>query len=101
KTQAKSDIRKYKKITSRLTILIDLNKGLKSRSKMRLFVYKYIFKRLKTKEEWVFFESFQGKSYSDNPKYIYQYLNNENLNYKYIWSMDERSNDIPFRSEEH
>lgn len=97
KTLAKGDIRKYKKLSSRLTLLRDLNKGLKSRSKMRLFVYKYIFKRLKTKEEWVFFESFQGKSYSDNPKYIYQYLNNENLNYKYIWSMDERSNDIPFK----
>ncbi|MFV0288612.1 MAG: CDP-glycerol glycerophosphotransferase family protein [Mycoplasmatales bacterium] len=34
----------------------------------------------------IFFESFLGKDYSDNPKYIYEYLLNNNYQYKYVWS---------------
>nr|WP_249226037.1 CDP-glycerol glycerophosphotransferase family protein [Oceanobacillus jordanicus] len=50
--------------------------------------------RLPIKENVVFFESFLGKSYSDSPKYIYEYLLNNNLGYKCVWSVRE-TKDIP------
>src|SRR5699024_4614025 len=81
----------------RLTFLRDLNKGIKSRAKMRLFIYKYVFKKLKPKSHWIFFESFQGKGYSDNPKYIYEYMNSQGYKFKYIWSMLQSTN-IPFKN---
>ena len=33
-----------------------------------------IFKKMPLRRDWVFIESFFGKSYSDSPKYLYEYL---------------------------
>jgi len=96
-TLAKGNIHKFKRLFKRLTFLRDLNKGIKSRAKMRLFIYKYVFKKLKPKSHWIFFESFQGKGYSDNPKYIYEYMNSQGYKFKYIWSMLQSTN-IPFKN---
>lgn len=35
----------------------------------------------------IFFESFHGKQYSDNPRAIYEYLQNQETNYTMIWSV--------------
>src|SRR5699024_3706891 len=35
-----------------------------------------------------------GKSYSDNPKYIYEYMIKNDMKYKYVWSLNEKK-DIP------
>lgn len=57
---------------------------------------KLIFRRLPVKTNWVLFESFGGKSYSDNCKYIYEYMLNKYGNdYKYIWVMRDNSVSIP------
>lgn len=57
---------------------------------------KIIFRRLPVKKNWVLFESFGGKSYSDNCKYIYEYmLKNYGSEYKYIWVMRDHNIDIP------
>lgn len=57
---------------------------------------KLIFRRLPVKKNWVLFESFGGKSYSDNCKYIYEYmLKNYGNDYKYIWVMRDNSLSIP------
>lgn len=57
---------------------------------------KLIFRRLPVKKNWVLFESFGGKSYSDNCKYIYEYmLKNYSNDYKYIWVMRDHSIAIP------
>ena len=48
------------------------------------------------KDNWVVFESFGGKSYSDNCKYIYEYmLNKYGDTYKYIWVMRDPKGVIP------
>ena len=41
------------------------------------------------------FMSFFGKSYSDNPRAIYEEMLNENIDMKYIWLMKEDSVKIP------
>lgn len=38
-------------------------------------------------QEKVFFESFLGRSYSDSPKVMYEYLRDNNYNYKFVWSL--------------
>ncbi|WP_233713452.1 CDP-glycerol glycerophosphotransferase family protein [Lederbergia citri] len=38
----------------------------------------------------VVFESFLGKQYSDNPRAIFEYLQNQNYPYKLYWSIDKK-----------
>ncbi|WP_088052314.1 bifunctional glycosyltransferase/CDP-glycerol:glycerophosphate glycerophosphotransferase [Virgibacillus dakarensis] len=90
----KGDIDKYKKINSRHQWLRELKGGLKGRRRFYRFLYNRLFIKLPIKQEWVFFESFLGKSYSDNSKYIYEYMINNNMKFKYIWSLNEKK-DIP------
>nr|WP_279380761.1 CDP-glycerol glycerophosphotransferase family protein [Mobilitalea sibirica] len=48
------------------------------------------------KENWVICESFFGKSYSDSPKYIYEYLcKNYPGKYRFIWVVNKRTK-IPY-----
>ncbi len=56
------------------------------------FLDKYIFQKMPTKENWVCVESFFGKSYSDSPKYLYEYLyDTYGDKYRYIWCLNERA----------
>ena len=38
------------------------------------------------KDNYFFFESFNGKGYNDNPQYISEYLSNRHKQYRQIWS---------------
>lgn len=59
------------------------------------FLDKHFFKKMSTKENWVFVESFFGKSYSDSPKYLYEYLYDTYGNkYRYIWCLNERAKEM-------
>ncbi len=51
----------------------------------------HIFSKLSLKENWIVFESFYGRNCSGQPKYIYQYLQ-ENYpgKFKCIWVVDRR-----------
>lgn len=50
----------------------------------------HFFSKLPFKKNWVVFESFMGRSYSGNPKYIYQYMQKHYGNkYKYIWLLND------------
>ncbi len=56
------------------------------------FLDKYFFQKMPTKENWVFVESFFGKSYSDSPKYLYEYLyDTYGDKYRYIWCLNKRA----------
>lgn len=48
-----------------------------------------IFSLFPIKKQQVFFESFLGRSYSDSPKALHQYMLEQKLDYKYIWSLKE------------
>lgn len=59
-------------------------------------ISKYIFERFSQQDQWVVFESFFGKQYSDSPKYIYEYLlKNYGDQYKFIWIINDKSMKIP------
>lgn len=55
----------------------------------------FIFKKLPVKKNWILFESFFGKSYSDSPKYLYEYLQNTyGDEYRYIWILNGKSESL-------
>lgn len=55
----------------------------------------YVFSKMKQKDNWIVFESFVGRNYSGQPKYIYQYLQkNYGNKYKYIWVVNDKTLDI-------
>ena len=59
-------------------------------------IEKYLFRRLPMRCNWIVFESFLGKNYSDSCKYIYQYLQKEyGGKYRYIWVINDKKTDIP------
>ncbi|HKL79998.1 MAG TPA: CDP-glycerol glycerophosphotransferase family protein [Mobilitalea sp.] len=75
-----------------------LKKILKNRRALSKFLYTQTFIKKPMKENWILFESFFGKSYSDSPKYVYEYLaKNYPGKYKFIWVIDKRSTKIPFK----
>jgi len=60
------------------------------------YLYHKIFSKMPIRENWVLCEAFFGKSYSDSPKYIYEYLNkNYPGKYRFIWVVNQRTK-IPF-----
>jgi CDP-glycerol glycerophosphotransferase len=62
------------------------------------FLYIHWFVRRPVKKNWVLFESFFGKNYSDSPKYIYEYLaKNYGDKYKFIWVIDKKGTKIPYK----
>lgn len=88
------NINKYKKISARHHLLRDIRNGIKTKRKLKILIYKRLFIKSKMKKELIFFESFQGKSYSDSPKYIYEHMIKNNMEYKYVWCINEKQ-DIP------
>lgn len=51
-------------------------------------IFNHVCERQPINKKMVFFESFLGKSYSGNPKYIYEYLieNGYDKEYQFVWS---------------
>lgn len=57
---------------------------------------RFLFRRMSMKDNWIIFESFLGKNYSDSCKYIYEYLyENYGSDYRYIWVVNNKQTDIP------
>jgi CDP-glycerol glycerophosphotransferase len=62
----------------------------------RYFYYNFFTKK-PVLEDTVLFESFFGKSYSDSPKYIYEYLREHYPNkYRFVWSVDSKKVKVPY-----
>lgn len=54
-----------------------------------------IFRRMPLRKDWILFESFFGRSYSDSPKYLYEYLQKTyGSRYRYIWVMNKSSHEL-------
>ena len=79
----------FKKLNSFHGFLRDLKRSAGTKRKRKEFFYKRLFKNMNVKDNLVVFESFQGKSYSDSPKYIYQYMLENKDNYKFVWVMNQ------------
>lgn len=75
-----------------------LKKITKDRKAFAKFLYVHNFLKQPMKENWILFESFFGKNYSDSPKYVYEYLaKNYPGQYKFIWVIDKKNTKIPYK----
>jgi len=88
--------------TNRAKRLSNIKKRIKAFIKKPIFLYrmieKYIFRRMSMKDNWIVFESFLGKNYSDSCKYIYKYLAcTRGPAYRYIWVVNDKNTRIPGR----
>lgn len=83
--------------TTRLAF-IKIKKVKKNKRLIAYYLYNKLFTRMPVKDNYVILESFFGKSYSDSPKYIYEYLSKNYPNkYKYIWVLNKKTK-IPYKS---
>lgn len=63
----------------------------RSRAALKKFVYRMVFTKMKLMENTVLLESFFGKSYSDSPKYLFEYLNEHYPGkYKFVWILNSK-----------
>lgn len=70
---------------------------LKNRRVLYRYLYLKQFSKLPIKENWVMFESFFGRQYSDSPRSIYEYMaQNNDKNYRFIWTIEDKKTDIPY-----
>lgn len=84
-------INNFRKLSNFNHFLRDIKNGITSRKGRKELFYKRVFNNLDIKDNLVLFESFQGKAYSDSPKYIYEYMLKNKSNYKFVWVMNEPS----------
>lgn len=67
----------------------------KNSQQRKIMIYQSFLKKFSLKENVIFYESFLGRSYSDSPKYIYKYINDQYKGkYKQVWSFDGERNDL-------
>ncbi|GAA5415811.1 teichoic acid poly(glycerol phosphate) polymerase [Paraliobacillus ryukyuensis] len=90
-----NNINKFKRINRQHHRLRNIRKATKSKKSLFLQLYRSFFVKSKMNDKLVVFESFLGKNYSDNPKYIYEYMLNNHMDYKYVWVFNETGKNIP------
>jgi CDP-glycerol glycerophosphotransferase len=90
----KNNLDKFYKYNLRQQRLKLIFKAISSRKNLYFRIYKTIFINMSVKNI-VLFSSFSGKGFSDNPKYIYNYMINNNYNYTYVWIVDNKNIKIP------
>lgn len=67
------------------------------RAALKRFLYEKVFSKMKLMQDAVMLESFFGKSYSDSPRYIFEYLNRMYPGrYKYVWVNDGTKHELPY-----
>lgn len=98
KALIRQDLKKSIRIVKIHLGFIKLKKILRSKSELGKFLYIHVFLKKPMMQNWILFESFFGKNYSDSPKYIYEYISaNMPGKYKCIWVIDKKGSKIPFR----
>ena len=90
------DVTGSTKMAKRSLVRKNLRAMWKKKKERLSFMHRNVFSRLPLKEDVIVFESFFGRSYSDNPKYIYEYIQRQYPGkYKCVWSVKGRF-DVPY-----
>lgn len=90
-----NDFAKMQKKSLRVLFFRKIKKMFQDKKIMNKTLTLYVFNKMKTKNNWIVFESFMGRNCSGQPKYIYKYLQeNYGNKYKYIWVVDRKGVEI-------
>ena len=64
---------------------------IKELNRFPTFIYQKILNKRKINENKIIFESFSGNFYSDNPKYLYEYLyEHYSDNFEFVWVINDK-----------
>lgn len=97
----KKDVKKSIRIVKLHLGVRKMKRILKNKKTFAKFLYEHTFIHKPLLEDCILFESFFGKSYSDSPKYIYEYLaQNHPGRYKFVWVIDKKNTRIPYQHKE-
>lgn len=97
KATKKQDAKKVLKIVRNKLAFKKLKRVFKKKTVLCKSCYVHLFYKKPVKQNYVMFESFLGRSYSDSPKYVYEYLQkNYPGQYKCIWVLRDKNKDIPY-----
>lgn len=73
----------------------DFKNAIKGFTRLKRYIYKKFFIKRPMKDNYIIFESFLGKNYSDSPRNIYEYIVENNLDYQCIWVFNDKNRKIP------
>ncbi|MBV7505708.1 bifunctional glycosyltransferase family 2 protein/CDP-glycerol:glycerophosphate glycerophosphotransferase [Bacillus sp. sid0103] len=73
----------------------DFKNAIKGFTRLKRYIYNKFFLRFPMKENYIIFESFLGKNYSDSPRNIYEYIMENKLDYQCIWVFNDKNRKIP------
>ncbi|MFD2044503.1 CDP-glycerol glycerophosphotransferase family protein [Ornithinibacillus salinisoli] len=90
KVLQQGNIAKYKKVNLFHHRKRKIKSAFRSKRRFLLQMYRMVILKLPLQENTIVFESFLGKSYSDSPKYIYEYMIDNKMNFKYVWIFNEK-----------
>lgn len=97
KALMKGDLKKSQRLVNWNLGKKKFKKIITNKRALAKFLYIHSFLKKPMMENWVICESFFGKSYSDSPKYIYEYLSKTYPGkYKFIWVINNKKSDIPY-----
>lgn len=100
KALIKKDVEKSIRIVKVHLAYKKIKKIVRSKKAFAKFLYVHVFLKQPVKENWIIFESFFGKNYSDSPKYIYEHLaKNYPGKYRFIWVINKKTK-IPYKHKE-
>lgn len=87
----KGNLAKTKRLVNRHLAYQKAKQILRNKRELAKFLYLHVFLKRPVKSNWVLCESFFGKSYSDSPKYLYEYLAKTYPGkYRFIWVLNEK-----------
>ncbi len=73
-----------------------LGRVIRSRAAAKKYLYRKVFSHMKLREDTIVFESFLGRSYSDSPRALFEYLSRHYPGrYQHIWILNEKRK-LPF-----
>ena len=98
KALLEKNVNKSKRIVTVNLALKKISRMLCNKGILYKTLYIKVFLRRPMITNAILFESFYGKNYSCNPKYIYEYLaKNYGDSYKFIWIIDKVNTKIPYK----
>ncbi|UOB21210.1 CDP-glycerol glycerophosphotransferase family protein [Macrococcus armenti] len=90
-----NNIKLFALLNETRTALRAIKRIIKDYSKLSYSIYETKTVHLPIIKNTFVFESFNGRGYSDNPKYIYEYLYKTYPEYQYIWIVNDLNISIP------
>ena len=98
KALLQKNVVKSQRIVTKNLAIKKMKRILRNKRAFYKTLYLKVFLKCPIRRNAILFESFYGKNYSGNPKYIYEYLaKNYGHDYKFIWIIDKENTQIPYK----